>query len=218
MARGHLLFSGFDKRALGNHCDRCLSKLFTGRDVGSGQANDTFCSVSFPSGAVAEDKSGLAPVRGQRVSHVDALGHQAPAFPAHQGGGGVETGRRGLGVRWLGRAWNLHPAGSRRQSWGPGRVWTHPSGGLREGTQNVRRDCVVVGIFLFGVLTQGTVTQKRSERGGSQGPWLQAALCPPLSTPDLEEISEYRPDAPHGSSQMGRELGAAEPEPRSAQG
>lgn len=131
MARGHLLFSGFDKRALGNHCDRdvCLSKLFTGRDVGSGQEPMTLSAVShFHQGLWLKIRVALPRSEG-RVSHVDALGHQAPALPSPPGRRGRgDRAARPSGVHWLGRAWNLHPlqgAGGRAGGQGESGL-THP--------------------------------------------------------------------------------------------
>ena len=131
MARGHLLFSGFDKRALGSHCDRdvCLSKSFKGRDVGSGQEPVTLSAAShLHQGLWLKIRVALPRSEG-RASHVDALGHHAPAFPSPPGWRG-RGGRaaRPSGVRWLGRARNLHPlqgAGGRAAGQGESGL-THP--------------------------------------------------------------------------------------------
>ena len=102
-------------------------------------------------------------------------------FPARRGGGG--RGGEALGGLLAGPGVELAPsAGSRRQSWGPGWVWIHPSVNL-EKALGTRGEIVWLLSFLSGVLTQGTMTQKRSERGGSQGPWLQAAPLPTLVYP-----------------------------------
>lgn len=57
--------------------------------------------MSFPSGAAAADKSGLAQVRGQST-HVDALGHHTPAFPSPPGRGRGRQGPQGS-AGWAGR-------------------------------------------------------------------------------------------------------------------
>lgn len=120
-----------------------------------------------------------------RVSHVDALGHQAPALPSPPGRRGAgRQGGEALGGPLAGPSVELHPLqGSRRQSWGPGASLDSPIRWTQRRHSETCGGIVWLLAFLFGVLTQGTVTQKRSERGGSQGPWLQAAPLPTLVHP-----------------------------------
>ena len=74
----------------------------------------------------------------------------------------------------------------------------------------MQRDHVIVGVFLSGVFTQGTVTQRRDEGGGSQGPWPQAAPLPTLVPPRSCRNLRTQADAHHVSSRTGREPEAAE--------
>ena len=131
MARGHLLFSGFDKRALGSHCDRdvYLSKLFKGRDVGSGKEPMTLSAAShFHQGLWLQIRVALPRPEG-RVSHVDALGHHAPAFPSPPGWRGRRQGWRGpLGsAGWAGSGTCTPCKGAGGRAGGQGESgFTHP--------------------------------------------------------------------------------------------
>ena len=150
MARGHLPFSGFDKRALGSHCDRdvYLSKLFKGRDVGSGQEPMTLSAAShFHQGLWLQIRVALPRPEG-RVSHVDALGHRAPSFPSPPGWRG--QGRRGPrgSAGWAGSG-TCTLCREQAAELGARVGLDSPIREPREGTRNTRRDCVIVVIFVW---------------------------------------------------------------------
>ena len=118
MAHGHLPSSGFDKRTLHSHCDRdvCLSKLFKGRNVGSGQEPMTLSAAChFHQGLRLRIRVALPRSEGRVPTWMRLVTTPQP-FPALRGGAG---GGKALRGPLAGPGAELAPSAGRGQSWGP---------------------------------------------------------------------------------------------------